>query len=295
MNLNNFTLNSFSDAANKQFSDVQDRLSKLSSSFQTRMEGKTTAGLVGSIIGTAAWLVAAIVFFSMIGARVDGTLLLICIVTVIGLVGSLLIDEIMSFSYYGKIASYGNAVNQLQNRVSIGKNSIRANHDAFMKTQTTGWNYPLQAAASIPEEATSIEGTLNTMESLKTGFIHGAKNVFYYAAAVMVAIVGCIALFEVGESIMGVSDDTAMVLSVIATIIVTIGEIILAKLLWGHTDCTVTNLTLFILAVGPLAYLALIGIGTLIVYLVVGVFQIFLAIMGVALVGAVVFGSISGG
>lgn len=295
MNLNNFTLHSFSDAANKQFSDMQDRLTKLSSSFQTRMEGKTTAGLVGAIIGTVAWLVAAIVGCSAIRSRVDGTLLLVGIIAVVGLFGSMLIDEIMSFSHYGRIASYGNAVSQLQNRVAIGKDSIRANHDAFMKTQSSGWEYPLHAAASIPEEATSIESTLNTMEALKAGFIHGAKNVFYYIAAVVITVVGCVALFETGESIMGVSDDTAMVLSVIATIIVTIGEIIFAKFIWGHTDCAVSNLTIFALIAGPLAYLALIGIGTLLVYLVVGIFQIFLYILGICLVGGIVFGSISGG
>lgn len=295
MNLNNFTLSSFSDAANKQFSDVQERLTKLGSSFQTRMEGKTTAGLVGSIVGTAAWIVAAIVFFVFASTRVHGTLFLIGVLTVIALLGSLLIDEIMSFSYYGKIASYGRAVSQLQNRVNAGKSSIRSNYDNFMKAQSSGWNYALQAAPSIPEEATSIEGTLSTMESLKAGFIHGAKNVFYYIAAVAIALVGSVALYEVGSSIMGVSEDTAMVLSVIATIIAIVGEVILAKLVWGKTDCTVTNLTLFILLVGPLGYLALIGIGTLLVYLVVGLFQVFLAILGVCVVGGVVFGSLSGG
>ena len=295
MNFNNFTLSTFSDAASKKFDEVQNRLSKLNSSFQTRMEGNTTAGIIGKIVGTVAWLVVFIIFFVMIAPRVNGILLLVTVIAGLALIGTMLIDSIMNISYYGKIAAYGNAVSRLQNRVSMGKSSIRSNNDNFMRAKANGWNYPLSAADSIPEEANSIENTLTTMESLKTGFIHGAKNVFFYIASVILTVAGGVALFEVGKNIMGVSDDTAMVLSVIALIIVTIGEVILAKLVWGHTDCTVTNLTLFILAVGPLAYLALIGIGTLLVYLVVGVFQVVLYILGIVFVGAIVFGSISGG
>ena len=48
MNFNeSITLNTYSDNANKQFNEMQSRLSKIESSFQTRMNGKTTGGLVG--------------------------------------------------------------------------------------------------------------------------------------------------------------------------------------------------------------------------------------------------------
>lgn len=301
MNFNeSITLNTYSDNANKQFNEMQGRLSTIESSFQTRMDGKTTGGLVGSFIGTLAWLAAFIVCAIMVGKLVNGTLLAIAMIAVLGLVAFMLIDNIMNFSYYGKIATYRNSVSQLQNRVSIGKSSIKSNHDAFMGSKAKGWNYLLNAAPSIPEEATSIEATMSNMESLKKGFINGAKNVFFYAAVVMITIAGCVALFPTGSEIItgisgeSMSSDTLMTLNIIALLIVGVGEVILAKLVWSKTDCTVTNTTLFIMTLGPIAYLALVAIATLLVMLVIGLVAIVLAIAGAALAIAIVCACISG-
>lgn len=302
MNFNeSITLNTYSDNANKQFNEMQSRLSKIENSFRTRMDGKTTGGLVGSFIGTLAWLATFIVCAVMVRKLVDVTILAITLIAALGLMAFMLIDNIMTFSYYGKIATYRNSVSQLQNRVSIGKSSIKSNHDAFIGSKSRGWNYLLNAGPSIPEETTSIEATLANMESLKKGFINSAKNVFYYAAVVMITIAGCVALFPTGSEIItgisgeSISSDTLMVLNVIALIIVGVGEIILAKLLWSKTDCTVTNTTLFIVVLGPIAYLALVAIATLLVMLVIGLIAIVLALAGAALAIAVVCACISGG
>lgn len=302
MNFNeSITLNTYSDKANKQFNEMQSRLSKIESSFHTRMDGKTTGGLVGSFIGTLAWLAAFIICAVMVRKLVDGTLLAITLVAVLGLVAFMLIDNIMNFSYYGKIATYRNSVSQLQNRVSIGKSSIKSNHDAFMSSKAKGWNYLLNAGSSIPEEATSIEATMANMESLKKGFINGAKNVFFYAAVVMITIAGCVSLFPTGGKIItgitgeSISSDTLMILNVIALIIVGVGEVILAKLVWSKTDCTVTNTTLFIMALGPIAFLALIAIAALVVMLVMLLVGVIVAILAVVAVGAVVIGCLCGG
>lgn len=301
MNFNeSITLNTYSDNANKQFNEMQSRLSTIESSFQTRMDGKTTGGLVGSCIGTIAWLVAFIVCAIMVGKLVNGALLTIALIAVLGLAAFMLIDNIMNFSYYGKIAAYRNSVSQLQNRVSIGKSSIKSNHDAFMGSKAKGWNYLLNAAPSIPEKATSIEATMSNMETLKKGFINSAKNVFFYAAVVMITIAGCVALFPTGSEIItgisgeSMSSDTLMTLNIIALLIVGVGEVILAKLVWSKTDCTVTNTTLFIMVLGPIAYLALVAIATLLVMLVIGLVSIVLALAGAALAIAVVCACISG-
>ena len=302
MNFNeSIILNTYSDNANKQFTEMQGRLSKIESSFQTRMDGKTTSGLVGSFIGTLTWLAAFIACALMVRKLVDGTLLTIALIAVLGLVAFMLIDNIMNFSYYGKIAAYRNSVSQLQNRVSVGKSSIKLNHDAFMGSKVKGWNYLLNAAPSIPEEATSIEATMTNVESLKKGFINGAKNVFFYAAVEMITIAGCVALFPIGGKIIteisgeSISSDTLMILNVIALILIGVGESILAKLVWSRTDCTVTNTSLFIMLPGPIAFLALIAIATLLVMLVMWLVGVVLTILAVVVAGAVVIGCLCGG
>lgn len=302
MNFNNsITLDAYSNNANKQFGDMQSRLTEIENSFQTRMNGKTTGGLVGSLIGTIAWLAAFVACAFFVKDTVNSTLLLIALAIVGGLILFMIIDNIMDFSYYGKIASYKNSISQLQNRVTIGKNSIKSNHDAFMASRAKGWNYLLNAAPSIPAEATSVEATMASMESLKKGFISGAKNFFYYAAVIAITVVGCVALFPTGSSIItGITgesfdSDTLMTFNVIALLITGVGEVILAKLVWSKTDCNVTNTTLFIAALGPVAFLALIAAVALIVMLVAWLAGVVLAIAAVVAVGGTIFAATSGG
>lgn len=302
MNFNNsILLDTYFNNANKQFGDMQSRLSEIENSFQTRMNGKTTGGLVGSLIGTVAWLAVFIACAVFARNTVDNTLLLIAMAIAGGLILFMLIDNIMDFSYYGKIASNKNSISQLQNRVSIGKNSIKSNHDAFMASRAKGWNYLLNAAPSIPEEATSVETTMTNMESLKKGFISGAKNFFFYATVVAITVVGCIALFPTGSSIItgisgeSISSDTLMTLNVVALIVTGVIEIILAKLVWSKTDCNVNNITLFIVTLGPVAFLALIAVATLLVMLVIWLASIVIAILIVVVAGAIVFACVCGG
>lgn len=295
------TLSTYSDNANKQFNEIKNRLSEIENSFQTRMNGKTTGGLTGALIGTVLWLAAFIIGAILVRPMVNGTLLLIALLIAIGLIVFMLIDNIMDFSYYGEIASYKNAVSQLQNRVNVGQSSIKANHDAFMGSKVRGWNYLLSAAPSIPNEATSIETTMTGMESLKKGFINNAKNVFFFASVIAVTVVGCVALFPVGgniiEGIIGenISNDTLTVLNVIAMILVGVGAVILAKMMWSKTDCNVTGTTLFVIVLAPIAYIALCAIATLVVKLVIWAVSIFLAILAVVVVGGIVFACTSGG
>lgn len=89
--------------------------------------------------------------------------------------------------------------------------------------------------------------------------------------------------------------STVNTLCTIGLVITVIGEIILAKMVWGKTDCSVTNATLFIAAAGPLMFLALIAAATLIVMLVMLAIAIVVAIAGVVIAGACVCGAISGG
>lgn len=297
----NISLQKYADSANQKFNESESRLSQIEGSFQTRMNGKTTGSLVGAMFGTVCWLVAFCVFFWYIRGYVDNTIGLICFGISLALVASLIIDEIISFSYYGKISSYKNNITQLKNRVSVGRSSIKSNQDTFMKSRANGWRHPLSVGTSIPEEAASIESTINGMESLKGGFINGLKNFLFFTFAIAITAVGSWALFgTAGEIMTGISGediggDTIMTLCVIGLLITVVGEIILAKMVWGKTDCSVTNTTLFIAAVGPVMFLALVLVATLLVMLVMWAIAIVIAIGAVVIAGACVCGSISGG
>lgn len=297
----NISLQKYADSANQKFNESKSRLSQIEGSFQTRMNGKTTGSLVGAMFGTVCWLVAFCVFFWYIRGYVDNTIGLICFGISLALVASLIIDEIISFSYYGKISSYKNNITQLKNRVSVGRSSIKSNQDTFMKSRANGWRHPLSVGTSIPEEAASIESTINGMESLKGGFINGLKNFLFFTFAIAITAVGSWALFgTAGEIMTGISGediggDTIMTLCVIGLLITVVGEIILAKMVWGKTDCSVTNTTLFIATVGPVMFLALVLVATLLVMLVMWAIAIVIAIGAVVIAGACVCGLISGG
>lgn len=297
----NISLQKYADTANQKFSETENRLTQIAGSFETRMNGKSKAGIIGSMFGTICWAVAVCVFFGYIGGYVDSTLHLVCLGIALALLGTLLIDEIISFSYYGKISSYRDNINQLKNRVSVGRNSIKSNLDVFMKSRSNGWLHPLSVGTSIPEEACSIEGTINNMESLRGGYINTLKNFFFFTFTIAVTVIGSWALFDVaGEFMSGISGesldyDTINAWCIIGLLISVVGEIILAKMVWSKTDCAVTNMTIFIAVVGPFIFLALITISTLLVALVIWVISLAIAIAGAALAIGLVCASVSGG
>lgn len=297
----NISLQKYADTANQKFSEIENNLSQIAGSFEIRMNGKSKAGIIGSMFATICWAVAVCVFFEYISGYVDGTLHLICLGIALALLATLFIDEIVNFSYYGKISSYKDNINQLKNRVSIGRSSIKSNQDAFMKSYSNGWHHPLSVGTSIPEEAASIESTINGMESLTGGLINGVKNVLFFTFAIAITAIGSRALFgTAGEIITGIIGeslgyDTINILCSIGLLITVVGEIILAKMVWSKTDCAVTNTTLFIAAAGPLMFLALIAVATLLVMLVVLAVGVVIFIAVVALVFGILCSSISGG
>lgn len=297
----NISLQNYVDSANQKFNESEHTLSEIEGSFQTRMNGKTTTGLVAAMFGTACWLVAFCAFFWYIRGYVDSTLSIVCLGIGLALVASLLIDEIIGFSYYGKISSYKNNITQLKNRVNVGRSSIKTNQDIFMKSGDAGWNHQLSVGTSIPDEAASIESIINGMESLKGGVISGLKNILFFAFVIVVTGVGSWTLFgtagEIISSITGESleSDTLMTLCLIGMVIAGIGEVILAKLAWGHTDCSVTNITLWIAPLGPVLFLVLVTAVTLVIMLVIFIISAVIAILGLIMVGGTLFGLASGG
>ena len=296
----NVSLQKYVDSANQKFNESESRLSEIEGSFQTRMNGKTTGSLIGSMFGTACWLVAFCVFFWYIRGYVDEMLSFVCLGIAVALIISLFIDEIIGFSYYGKISSYKNNITQLNNRVSVGRSSIQSKRGSFMKSRDNGWLYPLSVGTSILEEAASIENTINGMESLKGGFINGLKNFLFYTFVVAVTGVGSWALVGTVEDIItsitgeSIGSDTLMTLCVIGLVVVEVGVVILAKMLWSYTDCSVTNTTLLVTPLGPVLFVILAAVATLLLMLFLWLISLVIALIGVAIAIAIAAGIISG-
>lgn len=300
----NISLQQYADAAKQKFDETEEMLSQIEGSFATRTNGKSRGGIIVSICLTVCWIAAMCVFFSYIGGYVTGVPRLICMILSFALLAVLLIDEITGFSYYGKIFTYKDKISQLQERVSVGKNTIKLNQDTFMKSGANGWRHSLSAGTSIPEEAASVESAMNGMESLKGKLLNGLKNGLFFAFVIAVTAVGSWVLFDVAEGLIetisggivgSLSYKTMMILCGIGLVVAVIVETILAKLVWSLTNCTVTNVTLLIAIAGPLLFLALVAVASLLVVLVVWAVKIVIAIAGVAIAGACLFGSLSGG
>ena len=170
-----------------------------------------------------------------------------------------------------------------------------------MKDRENGWYYPLTAGTSIYEEAALIEETMNSMESLKGGLINGLKNFLYFTVVISITGVGSWALFGTAAQIISgiygksMDSDILMTLCIIALLIVEVGEVILAKIMWGKTECSVTNITLLMAPSGPVLFLALITVAAVIVMLVVMAVSVVIALAAAVLAIGVFFASISGG
>ena len=308
MNFNdNITFDTYIDDANKQFSDVNYRLSDIEKRFQTRMDGKTMRSLGNSIFGTLMWFAIFVAGAIYVRNMANRTMFLTTAMIVLGLILFMIIDSIIDCSYYGKISSYKNSILKLKNRINAGRNSIKANYAAFTKARSNGWNYDLNFTSSILDEAMSVERTMMKTESLKKEFVSKAKNFFYYAATIAITIFLTSLIFPTGSKIItfitqkSFEDSTLLAFNTVALIITIILEVIFSKSAWSATDCEVTNTTLFILLLGPIIFLTIIAVVTLVVMLFVllgkliaivvpALLKIILAIV----VGGIVLASTSG-
>lgn len=295
----NIKLNSMAEAARKTFDSTDKRLEEIESNFHSKMRGRTMGGIIGSFFGTAFWIAAfAFVAYNLFN-YMNNTMFLVTLGAVGLLMIVMLIDDGMNFKFFGKVSSYGSSVSQLRSRVRVGRESISANTDTYMKTRDKGWDYNLEVGESIPDEATAIEGMLSSMDSLKNGFINSSKTGLYYIVAILITIVGSMALFPTVSgwlyTFFDLSDDTLQTICWIAMIAVCVCEYFIAKLVWSWTECNVNNLTIFGVLTGPFAFIALILVGSAIVGLVMLVFTIVLYLAALAIGIACVCGGISGG
>ncbi len=283
------SLKKYSDDAIGRFDEMGNRLSTIEGAFETRMKGKSLGSLIFSSIVTIVWLVIFLVAAIVARPMVNNFFLIIAVVAVIAMIAFMLISNYMNYTYYGKFTTYKNTVTGLKDRVSAGKNAIPACDEAFKKAKANGWHLPLKPGPSISAEADTVEATIAGIESLEKGFVSKTKTALFFIVNALITIVGSLALFPVGDSIIngitdvGFSYDTIVIFDIIALVIVLGGHSYLAYLVWEATKYNVTNATLLITLVGPVAFLLLILVATLVVLLVVFLFWVAIAIAGLAL------------
>ncbi len=300
MDLHNITIERYSDDAREQFSQTSNRLSEIESSFISRMGGRSMAGLFFSLIFTFVWVVVFMGGAYYFSAYLSRPLLIATLISLAILVFFMIIDNALSFSYYGKISGHKKSVTLLKNRVNSARDSIKANQNAFMASRSKGWSYSLKPAPSIYAEADKIETTISGIRSLESGFVNGIKNVFFYISVVLFTAMGSYALFPAAKAIMRaitelveteIPEKTMNIICIVAGIIAIIVSIFIARAIWGGTNCSVTSVTLLSLLVGPPAFLLLILLAALVVALVMIVISIAVVLIG----GAIAIGCLCGG
>lgn len=288
----------YTKEANQRFDETQRRLSAIEDSFYTRADGKTVGGMVGSMIGTVVWLAVLIAGAYFVRDMVDRRLLWITAVTAGLLLLSMFIDHVMDFFYYGKIVSNQKIIAAMQSMVQNGKSLIGSNRDAFMAAGASGWNYRLNVMPSIPGAATAMEIAMSRMKTVQKESVNISKNFLFYATVVAITVVGGITFFPFGRLIVAwarstiggaesFSADTVTIFSAGVLVVAGILEILLAKYVWSRTDCNVTNATLFIALLGPILFLAMLALASVIVSFVIAKAEIlFVVIVLIALVAA---------
>ena len=125
------------------------------------------------------------------------------------------------------------------------------------------------------------------------------------ASAIAVTVTAGVTLFDAGEELIdwgldianfgSIDHDVYLIIGSIALVIATIIQIVFAKLVWGKTDCNVSNVTLFIIPLGSVIFIAVVALGTLITVAVIYVFAIVLVIAALAAAVGIACACSSGG
>ena len=91
-----------------------------------------------------------------------------------------------------------------------------------------------------------------------------------------------------------IDSETCLVLNLIGLAIAVALEVFLAKVVWSKSSCSVNNVTLFIMLLGPVLYLAIVAIATLlivaIIYFIAIAISLAIAAGGIALACACLCG-----
>lgn len=297
----NIHLEEYTYSAEQTFTALSSRLKTVENDLDTQIGGRSRAGLVFAYVGTGIWLVVYGIMCGFASNLISDSLLTGVSLCCAAMVLLLLIDDLLASHYYGKLLRCQSQIQALSSQLKMGSASMGANTRDFLDSQSTGWDFAFPSSRSIPQTVETIELRLSKIRKVKHSFFGPIKNFFYYITAIFITIAGGSALSQkAGEIInniseFGLSMKTLDTVIVIAIVISCIAEFIFAKFIWARFECNVTNGTLLATLTGPMVFLVLIFVGTLVATLVAGVLYIaFQILIGVVAVG-ILAASSSGG
>ena len=288
---NSFTLQKMTEDAKKQFDQAASRISGIESTLERRMDGKSRGNLILTLIFSVLWGAAYVYAYTFVLKRAESIPELIPKIALVTLIASLVLVAAIAA---GDFLQLKDKLVRLRSRVETGRSSMAGNTKTFLQRRASQWAMPFQTAPSVLEEASQIEAQLSNLEAVNSGLITNLKNWLFYPVCIAWTVVGCMAFRGTAYRVLaqvGLGGDVAKWIQIIGTAIACIVVFILAKLLWGVTNCSVTNLTLFVTAVGPLV-LALLMIAAVIVIFLL---QLALTLLAGAIALACFCGSVSGG
>ncbi|MBP3381830.1 MAG: hypothetical protein J6L00_04195 [Clostridia bacterium] len=300
---------SYAVAARKRLDSENNSLDTIRRGFVSRMEGRTVPKIVAALVGILVWAAAYangylytkehLLLSRMFDTEIETIILQVAICLMLVLFLCMLLDDISSLLYFGRIAKGKQTLAALKRRIDNSKNDIAQNDKMFLEAEKNGWNFPLKIAPSIPKEAGEVGMSVSNVRKLKTGFFRKAKNILFFAATVIVSGAFCIAMADHAQDLYlrwgnGEYSEAVTIVSYVVMGLVCVGEIILAKLVWSATDCTVTPVTLLILLAAPVAFVLLTAVAQFVIIGVVAIVSLAIAIAGVVF-GVMCLSAFSGG
>lgn len=261
------TLNTLKTEAVTEHKKMLNDVHTLRQNVVDRMDTSGTA-LVFAMLGSFLWLAAFAGGTFLIGRKN---------IAIIAFVGGVLlvlwalvfVDKIMSLNFYSRIRVHLNETDALYYRLKDGQEAIDVRCDEYMNSEKNGWDLTINRAAPINEEINHINTTLANIQSHDKGALQSAKNVFYFIAVGVVELFGGYALFSSAGSLIkslgseSMRDETARGWCIFGLIVAFIGTEFVAYLLWRVQGHNVTNVTLFAVAAGPLAFFLVMFVGAL--------------------------------
>lgn len=288
-----FTLDQMMEDAQKRMTRTVERLHAIDQTLNSRLGGRSRLSLVAALVISAAWAAAFLYAYNYFKEYIPEPYGLILLIVSLVLVAFVIIGDFVHLKYYGAILNAQTQLTQLRSRAEIGRGALAESTRVFMARRNAQWEMPLEAGLSISQEAGQIEAQLANMESLSSGFIAMTKNILYYTACIAWTVVGSYALFDfvANEEPFNISESTLYAIMIVLMVIACIIEVLIAKMVWGKTDCDVGNITLLAVIAGPIVFVALAALAVLVVMIVTAVLYIAAILIG----GACLLGIICGG
>ena len=276
------------EAAWAEFDRLGTQLDRTRENLESRMGGNSTAAILGGLVVSILYLAAYLFLYGYGRSRVDIPLLAtIALISGLALVLFLVLDALVRLNYYGGLQRHLDQLDRMRDGLRKSQESLDRDMDRFLARKEKGWDLALNGRQSVSGRASQIETAVSGMESLHRGFLTWMKNLSYYAACLAWAAFGSFALFDLARQFVDVSRGWLMAGAAAACV----GEVLLARLVWSKTGCQVNNLTVLISFAGPVLFCAVIALAAL----VVGLVQLALYALGIIVVAAILFGSLSGG